>query len=493
MKDGFHLEELKITNREKIIFDVKFLDQDQELNNQLFTTVIIGANGAGKSYLLALIVEIFRAIENRKNNKELSLRYDSYYLKYYFGKQCYTVEIYKKKFKLMKNQEIVNINQVAMPLKVLAVSFMINDKFIFKADNKDSQDIYEYLGTRRTSNATWTNSIVRKVSEALIENVEKPGFYKKVKEILEFLKFKPKITIVFEPDRKTLFTRKMSLQVLEGKINKIKHSREYRAFSINKYQQEDILDLYKFINETSKDRLKANVNNKVGIEYTIDLERVESNKPLFLDNDPLQKLMDLKLLNSPMLKLHKDDEFDFEFASSGEKQFLYTMINIASKLEQNSLVLIDEPELSFHPNWQMTYINYLKKIFRDYPTCHFLLATHSHYIVSDLQPSSSSLVILDTINEEKNVRKAELVTYSTYAWSAENILYNIFQVRTTRNYYFEMDLRRLVGAVKNKTQNIDELSSLINKLKGFVFDELDPINIIIQDAERYLSHVRKVE
>lgn len=493
MKDGFHLEELIITNRNKVIFDVKFFDKEERFSNQLFTTVIIGANGAGKSYLLALLVEIFRAIENRKNNKEVSLRYDRYTLKYYLGKQYYSIEIYRKKFKVIRNNEVVDIKLVEMPKKVLAVSFMVNDKFIFKADHNEYQDIYEYLGTRRTSNATWTNSIVKRVTDALIENAGKEGFYNKVKEILEFLKFKPKITIVFEPNRKTLFTRKMTMQVLEEKINKLKDSREYRALAINKFTYEDIEKLHIFINVTSKERLTTRVNNKIGLEYTIDLEEGLGEEKLGMDNDTLQKLIDLKFLNSPILKLHKEDEFDFEYASSGEKQFLYTMINIASKLEPNSLVLIDEPELSFHPNWQMTYINYLKKIFSDYPTCHFILATHSHYIVSDLKSDSSSLVILNTMKEEKVDRKAELISYSTYAWSAENILYNLFQVRTTRNYYFEMDMRKLADLVKNKTRNLEELTGLIYKLKKYVFDEYDPINIIIKDAERYLSYASKVK
>jgi predicted ATPase len=491
--EGFYLGELRILNRGKTIFDVKFIDEQQEISKKVFTTVIIGTNGAGKSYLLTLISEVFRAIENRKRNREYSLKYEYYYLKYYINSVCFTVEIYKKRFNFFKNGISISLDEVELPLKVLAVSFMVNDKFVFKADDKDANDVYEYLGVRRTSNATWTNSIVRKVSEALIENARKEGFYKKVKEILKFLNFKPQITLVFEPVRKTLFTRKISSNTIEARIERIKKSEEYRALSINKLQKNEVLELVTFINETSKDRLKVNINNKIGIQYSIDLSNTNNIEQLQSDYKIIKRLIDLKLLNPPTLMLYKEDEFEFEFASSGEKQFLFTMINIASKLEQNSLILIDEPELSFHPNWQMLYINYLKKIFSDYPTCHFILATHSHYIISDLEQDSSSIVILSITKDKERPRTAELVTYSTYAWSAENVLYNIFRVRTTRNYYFEMDLRKLVNMITHKSRDLEQLEMLINKLKQFSFDDLDPINLIIEEAERYLENVIKAD
>ncbi|MED2708446.1 hypothetical protein, partial [Bacillus toyonensis] len=94
-------------------------------------------------------------------------------------------------------------------------------------------------------------------------------------------------------------------------------------------------------------------------------------------------------------------------------------------------------------------------------------------------------------DDNEQTRKAELVQYSTVACSAENILYNIFQVRTTRNYYFEMDLRKLVGMIKEKTKDLERLERLINKLKRYLFDESDPMIEIIEEAERYLENAKE--
>lgn len=501
MNNGFYLLELNIENRKKTIFDIKFLDEKQELQDKLFSTVIIGANGSGKSYLLSLVTEVFRALESKKLKRDFTLRYEHYFLKYSLNNTIYSVEIFKKKFKVTRTEVCkketiyeniqISIDEVEIPPRVLAVSFMINDKFTFQTDDKSPDSKYKYLGVRRTSNATWTNSIVKKVSDAIISHANDEGFYQKVMDILKFLKYQPKIKLVFEPETKTFFKRGISYEKLTAKINNITKSEEYRAFSINKFREQEIESLFRYINKTSKERKQIIVNNKKCIQYNIDFRNGEGVFELQQDYKVIQHLVNMKLLKSPILLFSKKEEFEFENASSGEKQFLFTMINIASKLRQNSLVLIDEPELSFHPNWQMIYINYLKKIFEDYPTCHFILATHSHYIISDLEEGSSSIVVLNNNDTDEPTRRAELVQYSTYAWSAEQILYNIFQVRTTRNYYFEMDLRQLVRMIKERTKDVGKLEELINKLEKYVFDDSDPMIKIIDEAKRYLENVKE--
>lgn len=53
--------------------------------------------------------------------------------------------------------------------------------------------------------------------------------------------------------------------------------------------------------------------------------------------------------------------YPFEDASSGEKHFIYELVSIANNIKNNALILVDEPEISMHPNWQMRYISTLGK------------------------------------------------------------------------------------------------------------------------------------
>lgn len=78
--------------------------------------------------------------------------------------------------------------------------------------------------------------------------------------------------------------------------------------------------------------------------------------------------------------------------SSGEQHEIVLLYDLLFKVKPNTLVLIDEPELSLHISWQKGFMDDLLEIIR---VAHFdvLMATHSPYIVGD---RSDLLVVLPT-------------------------------------------------------------------------------------------------
>eukprot|EP00487_Bulimina_marginata_P004454 TRINITY_DN20804_c0_g1_i1.p1 TRINITY_DN20804_c0_g1~~TRINITY_DN20804_c0_g1_i1.p1 ORF type:complete len:134 (+),score=10.98 TRINITY_DN20804_c0_g1_i1:31-402(+) len=98
----------------------------------------------------------------------------------------------------------------------------------------------------------------------------------------------------------------------------------------------------------------------------------------------LEELRRFELVRGPEIKLYKKGggEFDFNDASSGEASILSTLIALIPELEDNSLVVIDEPEISLHPSWQYRYVNLLDRIIARKSGCHIFIATHSHFIIS---------------------------------------------------------------------------------------------------------------
>ena len=166
---------------------------------------------------------------------------------------------------------------------------------------------------------------------------------------------------------------------------------------------------------------------------------------------------------------------------------IFAFTGVLSSIEPKSVILIDEPEISLHPNWQMMYISYMKRLFKEYSSCHFIIASHSPYLVSDLNPDSSALIVL---NMDNGTRSCQTVDYSTYAWSTENILYNVFHVRTTRNFYFDMELRELLSLTTNKAENqLARIRQLYSKLSSYIFDKNDPLNLILREVKEYIENV----
>lgn len=76
------------------------------------------------------------------------------------------------------------------------------------------------------------------------------------------------------------------------------------------------------------------------------------------------------------------NEIPITSLSSGEQHELVLFYQLLFHVEPNSLILIDEPELSLHVSWQRNFLSDIQSItkFRDFDV---LIATHSPQIVAD--------------------------------------------------------------------------------------------------------------
>ena len=74
---------------------------------------------------------------------------------------------------------------------------------------------------------------------------------------------------------------------------------------------------------------------------------------------------------------HDDIEIDFKVLSSGEKQLLILLIKVF--LAGNSLVTLDEPELSLHIGWQQKLLDAMHRL---NPNAQLIVATHSPEIAA---------------------------------------------------------------------------------------------------------------
>ena len=489
---GFRLISLLVRNQDKIICDYNFFSQEPNSHStEPVTTLIIGANGTGKSFVMKILSEIFLAVQN--DNVGKLLPYDYYCLNYVLNGQLVEIAIINRTIIIHSNGVLIEQPDITiLPQKVLAIAFMLNDKFVFKAEKADKQSVYEYLGMRSTSNAAWTSSLSNRMAENLIELAADEKLWDLINELSAYLTIDPKVTIAFE--MQDSFDNLVNLpdvalaNHLKSIGEKLKDSDSLRRDSVKKLTDEDYFGLAQFLHGLDAcNPFIPNMPQKIfGLTFDTDstfhdLQHVQA------DYKKLRDLNSLRIIKSITLYMSKHNHwYSFDDSSSGEKHVLYSALNIARYLKDNSLVMIDEPEISLHPNWQMLYISFLKRIFRQFPSCHFIIASHSPYLVSDLNPQSSSLIVL---NMENGNRTASTLDYSTYAWSTENILYNVFRVRTTRNYYFDIELRELLHYTRsNCTEKLPDIKSLYSKLSKYVFDPKDPLNLILAEVKEYIEN-----
>ena len=93
-------------------------------------------------------------------------------------------------------------------------------------------------------------------------------------------------------------------------------------------------------------------------------------------------------------------EFDISGLSSGEKQIVYRVGYLLRNLGTLSggVILIDEPELSLHPVWQMKFIAFLRELFINEGTnrldIQFVIATHSPYLLKSSLYADVGVIVL---------------------------------------------------------------------------------------------------
>lgn len=68
--------------------------------------------------------------------------------------------------------------------------------------------------------------------------------------------------------------------------------------------------------------------------------------------------------------------------SSGEQHLIVLIGKLVFNTNKGSLVLIDEPEISFHPEWQEKFLSILEEI-RQLNGFTVLVATHSPILIGD--------------------------------------------------------------------------------------------------------------
>lgn len=501
MAQGFRLKRLTLTESEDFEEgEFEFIPDDVGSQKFPFTTLIIGPNGTGKSRLLKVLIDIFNDLYNYTQNGVESFKFKHYYkLHYYLDGDTYEVENLRQELSVAVNDKKASIKAIRLPSKGIVAAYSLHEKFspkqnsfLHKPNNfsRYQNNFYEYLGIKTTRNYTFSSANIINSIDLITSALAQSGFEKDLTSAFRVLGFLPKITVSYEVRRnRELF----SGQVTKSNIKRILEGIEYRkaGFSFSSIQslreasESEIETVVTSLNEASHflgEKLRLPVELKFDDSYDRKFSKLYKH---------LSVLRKLNLINYDKIFVYKKSkgdpdgmEIDLRSLSSGEIQLLTSLLSLAAVVENNSLVLIDEPEISLHPNWQMQYIDMLMKIFKSLRSVHFIIASHSHLLACDI-PLETSAVLSLTRDSKLNL-VSELLD-SPYGNPAESILYNVFGVATTRNYYFESDINRLLKLISTKSRKKSEITELISRFKRFKIQANDPLALIIKDAEKYIE------
>lgn len=486
----FKLKFIKFTNHPLFKNNEYNLSNVNLTNN--FKTVIIGSNGTGKSILLREICDIFIAvISNLEQNREdITVDFD-FELQYIFNSEEYNIS--------KNNSKIINFKNIVLdklPNQMLALSYNLNDKYpLLTKKNKNFTDKYKYLGIKSTTN----NAFISKHRKDFIDNIYyifKDENNKKniLNNFFDDMQLPKKYRLHIS---KGVNFKKLFKEINSTKLNNIittiinDNKMKSKRFSDSKFEQlskdeklqNKILFFYnQKLNLSSKEKSKYIMN------YDIFIENIQLDSDFLEDYIILEILISIEVLKFEELEIIKNDNYTYNSSSSGEFHIINSITSIIAYIDNNSFIFIDEPEVSLHPNWQIKYIELLNKIINEYTGCHIIIATHSHFLISSL--NSSNTTILSTKKTFDDNIQVNEINENTFGWSAENILYNVFGIATTRNSYFEKDLTNLIQKISSKQGTYEDIKELLQKFSKFNITKDDPLNEVLNMAKFYLEEIK---
>lgn len=438
-------------------------------------SVLIGANGTGKSSLMKELVDFFIDLHFCVDHPTIRLSSTNNRLlkgvKYFVDGVKYEVIRLDKNYVVRINGHLYSLKDIPIP-SLVACHFGAFDKFPKQKVNGSAQtkyDVshYKYVGAHVNGNMISSSAIAFRLLFALNEQMDNLQ-RKNICSILDEIGYDHKISLSYSLVMKSKKNGE-ARSVINQHVDKDK---EYNKFSREEKRLKTD-QLYNFY------RTKITSGKSIH-NYEIDFDNNCISSDYINELQYIYKLKQYDLINSTNVIFHKQEcDITSDEMSSGEFAMLSTILSIsAAANEKHTLVLLDEPELSLHPNWQMSLIDNLDRALTN-KVCHLIISTHSHMLVSDLPMNRSSVNQIEK-DDEGNIISTT-IPECTYGWSAEEVLLKVFKTATDRNRYFGERIGVLLERMSTNSIRPNEVVEELKELQEISkhLSDIDPMKMIL--------------
>ncbi|SFW80301.1 ATP-binding protein [Chitinophaga sancti] len=385
---------IHIRSRFKNLEDFKI-----DIDENSMETVLIGLNATGKSNLMEALVVIFRDLDlDRPPQISKSKDPFEYYIKYqcrgndieidYSTKDGYTfitngiklskTGFYKNKDSFLPKHVFIYYSGISERLKDLYYDH--------------TKKYYEQI-IRKEAKHTRFDSIPRIF---LVQNIHSSfaliAFYMfkdQEKETIQFLKEELKI----EDFGSALFILKQP----EWSKSRKEHDRFWNAGGLVRrfledlyrfstapiYHEERVATTYK--KSETQSRLYLYIKDRKTFQDLVDTKMYSDKIPLF---NALNSIEISDLLYDVKIKVAKENvngELGMSELSEGEKQLLTVLGMLKFTKDEESLILLDEPDTHLNPMWKWKFLEYLDKVVKRPETTQIIFCTHDPLVIGNLK------------------------------------------------------------------------------------------------------------
>lgn len=201
---------------------------------------------------------------------------------------------------------------------------------------------------------------------------------------------------------------------------------------------------------------------------TSRLYRFESAFNNFFENIQFEGVDNENQSQKDIIFKKHDKIISVDNMSTGEKQIVFRGALLLKNLNNLSggIILIDEPELSMHPQWQKKILNYYRELFKKdgIQNVQIIIATHSEYILQSALEDKTDCIIITLKDNAGTIEANRIISPNilpTITLAETN--YIAFSIIST-DYH-----NQLYGQLQNLTNSSDSVKQcdkyILSKIK----------------------------
>ena len=354
----------------------KLKEADVEING---ITVITGENDTGKSTVGKVLWSVFNGFYeiDEKVYKEKVSELEKIIVKKFIDE---IINVYKN-LSTDYNSFFEIINST---VKKIAIELLKNNKNYSEDEIKII--VNNYIKDLKIENIS---KFVQEINETLkISDKEiKKGIISRVMN----KEFHNQINAVFSKEKMNIgeISLKIKDKEIDLKIENNEISDVQNYFLINKetmyIDNPFILDSYDFEDENHQTHLATNVfsENENSVISEIKVKKKLNNIYQKLNSVLSGEILENK--NSKFVYRKNGEDIDLKNLSTGLKTFaIIKMLLQNGTLEENGTIILDEPEIHLHPEWQLKFAELIVLLQKEFGM-HILLTTHSPYFLNAIE------------------------------------------------------------------------------------------------------------
>lgn len=438
-------------------------DQRKELNGNWFT-IILGRNATGKSQLLSDIAEAFCIASGEftsRRRSSLNILMEI------------SIDGHKSSLEVSRNK-LTSLSTSCLPARVVTSATTPFDKFRLSKDvirekmpfNEDkpnhAEQYYFYSGLRDTNGRTnFRSSILRTIRGLFSGGDNSLDRLNKLKSVFSFLGLDPIVEIEFAIGTLSSSRELVDIMLSPDPLRELERlERSTMNFRrLLSYLKSGGLTVSQVQSALRRvDQMEKRFGHQ-NLEVRIDQIAQDGS---FLED--LFLLKDLRLVNFREVSIRRSNS-DFSMsileASSGEISIIAGILGIAAGIRDNSLILIDEPEISLHPEWQDRYLDLLRETFSSFHGCHFVIATHSPLILSDAKASDTTVLNISHIIEGIAANEFQAGA------STDELLAKEFGVVGDENLFLKQEVIKAANSIAQGDINSIEFENRVSALSEY--------------------------